>query len=43
MKDRVCQQHFPTSAGADFYQQVILALVHCWQKRIAKGGDCVEK
>ena len=31
------------SAGADFYDQGITALVHRWQKCIENGGDYVEK
>ena len=36
-------QQWITFAGADIYEQGMLALVHCWQKCIASGGDCVEK
>ena len=32
-----------TSAGADFYERGIKALVHRWQKCIESGGDYVEK
>jgi hypothetical protein len=31
------------SAGADFYERRIQALVHRWQKCIMNGGDYVEK
>jgi hypothetical protein len=30
-------------AGADFYECGMQALVQCWQKCIANGGDYVEK
>ena len=29
-----------TSVGADFYKHIMQALVCCWQKCIANGGDC---
>jgi len=29
-----------TSTGVDFYECCTQALVHHWQKRTAKGGDC---
>jgi len=32
-----------TSAGADFYEHGVQALVHRWRKCIANGGDCVGK
>jgi hypothetical protein len=32
-----------TSAGADFYECSMQALVHRWQKCIANGGNYVEK
>jgi len=31
------------SADADFYEHGMQALVYCWQKCTANGGDCVEK
>jgi hypothetical protein len=31
------------SAGADFYERGIQALVHRWQKCITNGGDYVKK
>jgi hypothetical protein len=37
-----CEQ-WATSAGADFYERVMQALVHPWRKCIANGGDYVEK
>ena len=36
-------KQWATSAGADFYECSMQALVHCWQKCIANGGDYVEK
>jgi len=32
-----------TSAGANFYELGMQALVHRWRKYIANGGDYVEK
>ena len=32
--------HLPS---ANFYESYRQALVHCWQKCIANGGDCVER
>jgi hypothetical protein len=32
-----------TSAGANFYECGMQALIHRWRKCIANGGDCVEK
>jgi len=32
-----------TSTGADLYTHSMRALVHCWQKCIANGGEYVEK
>jgi len=32
-----------TSAGTDFYEHDMQALVHWWQKCTANGGDYVEK
>jgi len=32
-----------TSPGADFYECGIWALVQCWQKHIAHGGDSIEQ
>jgi len=32
-----------TSAGTDFHNCRMQALVHCCQKHITNGGDCVEK
>jgi hypothetical protein len=32
-----------TSAGADFYDLDMQALIHSWRKCIASGGDYVEK
>jgi histone-lysine N-methyltransferase SETMAR len=55
MKDGLCGQHFPddtvitavrkwvTSAGADFYEHSMQALVHRWRKWIASGSDHVER
>jgi hypothetical protein len=31
------------SAGKDFYKRSMKALVHCWRKCIASGGDYVER
>jgi len=31
------------SAGANFYEHRLQALIHCWQKCIANGGDHAEK
>jgi len=44
-KDAVVQavKQWATSAGADFYECGMQALVHHWQKCIANGGDYVEK
>jgi len=36
-------KQWATSAGADFYECGMQALVYCWQKCIANGGDYVEK
>ena len=36
-------KQWATSAGADFYERGIQALVHRWRKCIANGGDYVEK
>jgi len=36
-------KQWATSAGADFYECGMQALVHRWQKSIANGGDYVEK
>jgi len=36
-------KQWATSAGADFYECSMQALVHRWQKCIANGGDYVEK
>jgi len=36
-------KHRVTSAGADFYERGMHALVHRWRKCIANGGDYVEK
>jgi len=36
-------KQWATSAGADFYDSGMQALVHLWQKCIATGGDYVEK
>jgi hypothetical protein len=35
-------KQWATSAGADFYERGMQALVHRWRKCIAKGGDYVE-
>jgi hypothetical protein len=53
MKDGLHVQHFPSNDaivrvvkqwdGADFYECGMQALVHCWRKCIANGGDYVEK
>ena len=55
MKDGLRGQHFPNnvvieavkqrtnSAGADFYECGMQALVHCWRKCIAIGDDYVQK
>jgi hypothetical protein len=32
-------KQWTTSTGADFYERVMQALVYCWRKRIASGGD----
>lgn len=32
-----------TSTGVGFYKHSMQALVHCGQKCITSGGDCVEK
>ena len=37
------QWQWVTFAGADLYERSMQALVHCWQKCIANGGDYVEK
>jgi len=36
-------QQWVTSAGADFCERGMQALVHCWQKCITSGGDDAEK
>jgi len=36
-------KQWATTAGADFYECGMQALVHCWRKCIASGGDYVEK
>jgi len=36
-------EQWATSAGADFYEHSMQALVHRWQKCIANGGDEVKK
>ena len=36
-------KQWTTSAGADFYERSMQALVHRWRKCIADGGDYVEK
>jgi len=36
-------QQWATSAGADFYECSMQALVHSWRKCIANGGNYVEK
>jgi len=36
-------EQWATSAGADFYERGMQALVHRWRKCIANGGDYVEK
>ena len=36
-------KQWATSAGADFYERSMQALVHRWRKCIANGGDYVEK
>jgi len=36
-------KQWTTSAGADFYECGMQALVHRWRKCIANGGDYVEK
>jgi len=36
-------KQWANSAGADFYECGMQALVHCWRKCIAIGGDYVEK
>ena len=36
-------KQWATSAGADFYERGMQALVHRWRKCIAKSGDYVEK
>jgi len=37
------QWQWATSTGADFYTHGMQALVHCWWKCIANGGDYTEK
>ena len=37
------QRQWVMSTGADFYEHGMQTLVHCWQKCIASGSDCVEK
>ena len=32
-----------TSVGVDFYEHGMQALVYCWQKCLANGGDYIEK
>jgi hypothetical protein len=36
-------KQWATSAGADFYESGMQALVHRWQKCIVSGDDYVEK
>jgi hypothetical protein len=36
-------KQWTTSAGADFYERGMQALVHRWQKCIANGADYVKK
>jgi hypothetical protein len=36
-------KQWASSAGADFYECGMQALVYCWRKCIANGGDYVEK
>jgi hypothetical protein len=36
-------KQWATSAGADLYERSMQALVHCWRKSIANGGDYVEE
>ena len=36
-------KQWTTSAGADFYERGVQALVHRWRKCIANGGDYVKK
>jgi hypothetical protein len=36
-------EQWATSAGADFYEYGMQALLHRWRKCIANGGDYVEK
>ena len=36
-------KQWTTSAGADFYERGMQALVHRWRKCIANGGDYIEK
>jgi hypothetical protein len=36
-------KQWATSAGADFHERGVQDLVHRWRKRIANGGDYVEK
>jgi hypothetical protein len=36
-------KQWATSAGADFYECGMQALVHCWRKCIANGGYYVVK
>jgi hypothetical protein len=36
-------KHWATSAGADFYERRMQALVYRWRMCIANGGDYVEK
>ena len=37
------QEQWITSTGADFYKCGTQALVHCWWKSTANGGDYVEE
>ena len=37
------QWQWVTSTSADVYKHEMQALVHCWWRCIANGGDCVEK
>jgi len=36
-------KQWATSAGADFYERGMQALVHCWRNCVASGGDYIEK
>ena len=37
------QQQWVISSGVDVYEHSMQALVHCWWKLAANGGECVEK